>query len=91
MPIEEFRLTTVCKPFVDRVEDIFDEGEKEEIENVEVDELILHSLCSEIMDEVMDLGNAYRDGCNNTPRTKSPSSPKSSGKRKKQKKQKKSI
>jgi hypothetical protein len=73
------------------VEDIFDEEKKEEMKNAEVDKLILHSLCSEIMDEVMDLSNAYLDGCNNTPRIRSSSYPKASGKRKKQNKQKKTL
>jgi hypothetical protein len=82
--VEQDRVVSI--PRVDRVEDIFDEEGKDEMENAEVDKLILHSLCSEIMDEVMDSGNAYLDGCNNSPRTRSPSCPKSSGKRKKQKK-----
>jgi hypothetical protein len=75
----------VCKPKVDLIEDIFDEEEKEEMGNEEVDKLILNSLCSEIMDEVMDLGNAYPNGCNITPRARSSSTPTDSAKRKKQK------
>jgi hypothetical protein len=41
--------------------------EKEEIENEDVYKLILNSLCSEIMKEVMDLGSAYPKDCNTTP------------------------
>jgi hypothetical protein len=43
----------------DKISEIFDREEKEELETGEVDKLILNSLCCEIMDEVMDLGNAY--------------------------------
>jgi hypothetical protein len=43
----------------DRISEIFDKEEKEEMENEEVDKIILTSLCCKIMDEVMDLGNAY--------------------------------
>jgi hypothetical protein len=43
----------------DIISGIFDREEKEEKENEEVDKLILNPLCCEIMDEVMDLGNAY--------------------------------
>jgi hypothetical protein len=43
----------------DRISGIFYKEEKEELKNKEVDKLILNSLCCEIMDEVMDLGNAY--------------------------------
>jgi hypothetical protein len=73
------------------VEDIFDVEEKEEMENEEVDKLILNSLCSEIMDEVMDLGNAYPNGCNITPSAKLSSSTTDSGNRKEKRKQKKSV
>jgi hypothetical protein len=38
---------------------VFDKEEKEQCEAKEVDKLILNSLCTDIMDEVMDLGNAY--------------------------------
>jgi hypothetical protein len=44
--------------------------EKEEMENEEVDKLILNSLCCEIMDEVMDLCNAYLQDCNITLKTR---------------------
>jgi hypothetical protein len=54
------------------------------MENAEVDKLILNSFCSEIIDEVMDLGNIYPKGCTNTPITRSSSPPTSSGNRKKQ-------
>jgi hypothetical protein len=53
----------------DIISEVFDK-EKEELENEEVDKLILNSLCCEIMDEVMDLGNAYPHDCNITPRQK---------------------
>jgi hypothetical protein len=43
---------------------VFDKEEKEELEREEVDKLILNSLCAELMDEVMDLGNAYLQNCN---------------------------
>jgi hypothetical protein len=45
---------------------VFDKEEREELERGEVDRLILNSLCSEIMDEVMDLGNTYPQDCNIT-------------------------
>jgi hypothetical protein len=61
----------------DRISEIFDKEEKEEMENEEVDKLILNSLCCEIMDEVMDLGNAYLHDCKVTPKNK----PSSSGKK----------
>jgi hypothetical protein len=63
----------------DRISMVFDKEEKEEMEN-EVDKLILNSLCSEIMDEVMNLGNAYPLDCKITPRHKTSSSPKISRK-----------
>jgi hypothetical protein len=81
----------VGKPKVDLVEDIFDVEEKEEMENEEVDKLILNSLRSEIMDGVMDLGNAYPNGCNITPRTRSSCYPMDSVNRKKQRKQKRPV
>jgi hypothetical protein len=43
-----------CIPKLNKVENIFDVEEKEEMENEKVDKLILNSLCSEIMDEVID-------------------------------------
>jgi hypothetical protein len=60
----------------DLICDVFDKEEKEEIEREEVDKLILNSLCSEIMDKVMDLGNAYPQDCNITPRHETSSSSK---------------
>jgi hypothetical protein len=81
----------VCKPKVDFIEDIFDVEEREEMENEEVDKLILNSLCSKIMDEVMDLGSSYPNGCNITLRARSSSTPTDNAKRKKQRKQKRSI
>jgi hypothetical protein len=61
----------------DKTSEIFYQEEKEELENEEVDKLILNSLCCEIMDEVMDLGNAYPQDCIVTPKHK----PSSSGKK----------
>jgi hypothetical protein len=87
--VEQDRL--VCKPKVDLIGDIFYIAEKEEMENEEVDKLILNSLCSEIMDEVMDLGSSYPNGCNTTPRARSSSTPTDSTKRKKERKQKRSV
>jgi hypothetical protein len=58
----------------DMVSDIFDEEEKEELENEEVDKIILNSLCCEIMDDVMDLGISYPQDCKNTPKHKASSS-----------------
>jgi hypothetical protein len=55
---------------------VFDKEEKEELDNEEVDKLILNYLCSEIMDEVMDLGNAYLKDCKITPRQQTSSSSK---------------
>jgi hypothetical protein len=50
---------------------IFDQDEKELAEE-EVDKLILNFMCSEIMDEVMDLDSAYPVDCKSIPRKKSP-------------------
>jgi hypothetical protein len=58
----------------DKISDIFDREEKEKMENEEVDKLILNSLCCEIMNEVMDLGNAYLKDCKITPKHKPSSS-----------------
>jgi hypothetical protein len=57
----------VDKPKLDKIAYVFDREEKEELENEEVDKLILHSLCSEILEEVMDLGSASLMGCDTTP------------------------
>jgi hypothetical protein len=76
--VELKRLETATND--DRISMVFDKEEKEEMENEEVDKLILNSLCSEIMDEVMDLGNAYPLDCKITPRHKTSSSPKISRK-----------
>jgi hypothetical protein len=54
----------------------FYKDEKEELGNEEIDKLILNSLCGEIMDEVMDLGNAYPKDCKITPRQQKSSSSK---------------
>jgi hypothetical protein len=55
---------------------VLDKEEKEELDNEEVDKLILNYLCGEIMDEVMDLGNAYPKDCKITPRQQTSSSSK---------------
>jgi hypothetical protein len=60
----------------DIISDVFDKEEKEELDNEEVDKLILNSLCCDIMDEVMDLGNVYPKDCNITPRQQTSSSSK---------------
>jgi hypothetical protein len=60
----------------DRISENFDKEEKEEMENKDVNKLILNSLCCEIMNEVMDLGNAYPQDSKVTPKHK----PSSSGK-----------
>jgi hypothetical protein len=64
----------------DKIGEIFDREEKEELENEKVDKLILNSLCCDIMDNVMDLGNAYPRDCKITPKHK-PSSSMKKGKR----------
>jgi hypothetical protein len=53
---------------------VFDNEEKEMLEEEVVDKLILNSICSDTMDEVMDLGSAYPMDGNTTPKTKSSSS-----------------
>jgi hypothetical protein len=80
-----------CKPNVYKLESIFDLEEKKEIENKEVDKLILNSLCSEIMDEVMDLGSPYPLGCNTKPSSKASSNSTTRVKKRKNKKGRKSI
>jgi hypothetical protein len=76
-----------CQPNMNKVDCIFDLEEKEELENEEVDKLILNSLCSEIMDEVMNLGSAFPKDCNTTPIFKSSSTTtKRASKKKKSKK-----
>jgi hypothetical protein len=60
----------------DLICDVFDKEEKEELEREEVDKLMLSSLCFEIMNETMDLGNAYPQDCNITPRHETSSSSK---------------
>jgi hypothetical protein len=56
--------------------EVFDKDEKEELDNEKIDKLIINSLCGEIMDEVMDLGNAYPKDCKITPRQQTSSSSK---------------
>jgi hypothetical protein len=56
----------------DEISRIFDQEEKELAEEEEVDKLILNSLCSEIMDEVMNLDSAYPLDCKTILRKKSP-------------------
>jgi hypothetical protein len=66
------RLDTISNE--DKISSVFDKEEKEELDEEKVDRLILNSLCSEIMDEVMDLGDAYPLDCKITPRNKTSSS-----------------
>jgi hypothetical protein len=70
-----------CVAGNDKISEVFDKEEKEEMENEEIDKLILNSLCSEIMDEVMYLGNAYPSDGKVTPGQK-PSSSRKKGKKK---------
>jgi hypothetical protein len=79
------------KPKLNKVENIFDEEEREERENEEVDKLILNALCSEIMDEVMDMGSAYPKDCNTTPISKPSSTTTKKASMKKNSKRKNSI
>jgi hypothetical protein len=69
--IELDRLQQVLEE--DKINSVFDNEEKEEREKEDVDKLILSSLCNEIVEEVMDLGNAYPRDCKVTPKHKSPS------------------
>jgi hypothetical protein len=57
---------------IDEVSKIFDQEEKEMAEEEEVDKMILNSLCSEIMDKVMNLDSAYPLDCKTIPKEKSP-------------------
>jgi hypothetical protein len=54
----------------DVINNIFDLEEKELADKDEVDKLIINSLCSEIMDEVMDLDSAYPLDCKTIPKKK---------------------
>jgi hypothetical protein len=47
-----------------------DKEQKEMEEEEEIDKLMLHSLCSEITDEVMSLENAYPNDCGKLPSNK---------------------
>ena len=55
--LERSRLTS--KVTNDQKTEILDKEEKEILEEVEIDQLILSSLCADIMDEVMDEGSEY--------------------------------
>jgi hypothetical protein len=57
----------------DSINTVFDIEEKEMTEEEEVDKLILNSLYSEKMDEVMDLDSAHPSDHNTSPRNKSAS------------------
>jgi hypothetical protein len=81
----------MCKPNIDTIDNIFDLEEKEEIENEEVDKLILNAICSEIVEEVMDLGSAYPKDCNTTPRSKASSTCTTRAKKRKNRKGKISL
>jgi hypothetical protein len=85
--IKQLELERVqCDPKVDKLESLFDLEEKEEIENEEVDKLILNSLCSEIMDEVMELASAHPKDCNTTLGSKTSSHSTTRGKKMKNQK-----
>jgi hypothetical protein len=85
--IKQLELERVqCDPKVDKLESLFDLEEKEEIENEEVDKLILNSLCSEIMDEVMELASAHTKDCNTTLGSKTSSHSTTRGKKMKNQK-----
>jgi hypothetical protein len=60
----------------DIISEVFDKDEKEELDNEEIDKLIINSLCGEIIDEVIDLGNAYPKDCKIIPRQQTSSSSK---------------
>jgi hypothetical protein len=69
--VKEMELNRLQQVFdVDKISSIFYKEEKEEKEREEVDNLILSSLCNEIVEKVMDLGNAYLMDCNVTPKHK---------------------
>jgi hypothetical protein len=70
---------------------LFYKEEKEMAEEEEVDKLILNSLCSDIMDEVMDLGNADPTDHKTASRNKSPSSSTKYAKRSKRNKNNKIV
>jgi hypothetical protein len=74
----------------DFISEVFDKEEKEEVDNQEIDKLLLNSLCCDIMDDVMDLGNAYPSDGKITPRQKPSSSLKANNKSASKKKHKKS-
>jgi hypothetical protein len=59
--------------------------------NAEVDKLILNALCSEIMEEVMDLGSDYPTDCNTTPRIKVSSNSTTRAKKRKNRKRNNSV
>jgi hypothetical protein len=63
--VEKFNIYEVSKNF--------DQEEKELAEEEGVDKLILNLLCSEIMDEMMDLDSAYPLDYKTIPSKKSPS------------------
>jgi hypothetical protein len=58
----------------DKISSVFDKEERK-IGSWEVDKLILNSLCSEIMDKVINLGDAYSLDCKITLGNESSSSP----------------
>jgi hypothetical protein len=80
-----------CKPKVNTLDSILELEEKEEIENEEVDKLILNSLCSEFMDEVMDMSSAYPMDCKSTPMYKTSPTSTTRAKKRKNKKGRKSV
>jgi hypothetical protein len=80
-----------CKPKINTLDSLLELEEKEEIENEEVDKLILNSLCSEIMDEVMDMSSAYPMDCKSTPMSKTSPTSTTRAKKRKNKKGRKSV
>jgi translation elongation factor EF-Tu-like GTPase len=81
----------LCNLNVDKLDSILELEEKEEIENEEVDRLNLNSLCSKIMEEVMDLCSAYPKDCNTTPISKASSTSTTRAKKRKNKKGRNSV
>jgi hypothetical protein len=45
--------------FVDKKSQVLDKAEQERLEEEELDKIFLKNICSEIMDEVMDLGSDF--------------------------------
>jgi hypothetical protein len=65
-------ITLVDHDSKDVISKLFDQEEKEVMEEEEVDKLVLNALCCEIIDEVLDLDSANPLDCKTIPRKKSP-------------------